>query len=86
MSPIEKSVIDAKDKKPPFVYYYLRAMQEDGHMAWSSPIWVDYIPLASLPKTQAKRPVTKPVANKKITDDFDDDDDFTEFEDEDDDE
>ena len=22
-------------------YYYLRVIQRDGHMAWSSPIWVD---------------------------------------------
>lgn len=24
----------------PFAYYYLRVMQEDGHIAWGSPIWV----------------------------------------------
>jgi len=24
----------------PFVYYYVRVLQEDGEMAWSSPIWV----------------------------------------------
>lgn len=24
-----------------FCYYYLRAQQSDGHMAWSSPIWLD---------------------------------------------
>jgi hypothetical protein len=23
-------------------YYYIRATQKDGHMAWSSPIWVDF--------------------------------------------
>lgn len=28
-------------EKPPFVYYYLRVIQQDGHMAWSSPIWID---------------------------------------------
>ncbi len=27
--------------KPPFAYYYLRALQTDGHIAWSSPIWID---------------------------------------------
>jgi len=27
--------------RPPYVYYYLRAVQKDGHIAWSSPIWVD---------------------------------------------
>lgn len=25
-----------------FQYFYVRVLQEDGHMAWSSPIWVDY--------------------------------------------
>ena len=25
----------------PFIYYYLRITQKDGHLAWSSPIWVD---------------------------------------------
>ena len=28
---------------PPFAYYYLRVTQEDGQMAWSSPIWVDLV-------------------------------------------
>lgn len=87
MTPIEKSLIDAKDKKPPFIYYYLRAVQQDDHMAWSSPIWVDYISLASLPKTQIKRPLTKSPINKKSDlndeDDFDEeDDDFTDFDEE----
>lgn len=26
---------------PPFIFYYLRVKQADGHIAWSSPIWVD---------------------------------------------
>lgn len=40
----------------PFVYYYLRVTQDDGHMAWSSPIWVllnpksENIPLSKKPK------------------------------------
>lgn len=37
--------------------------QEDGHMAWSSPIWVDYIPGSATGKGTIKpRPVktTKP--------------------------
>lgn len=53
LTPLDKVVIDAKDKNPPFAYYYLRVMQVDGHMAWSSPIWVDYIP-------------GKPVARKPL--------------------
>ena len=28
-------------KQTPFVYYYVRVMQEDGHIGWASPIWVD---------------------------------------------
>ncbi len=39
---ITKISIKLKEDKPPFIYYYLRAYQEDGHIAWSSPIWVDY--------------------------------------------
>lgn len=27
----------------PFVYYYLRVIQEDGNIAWGSPIWIDYM-------------------------------------------
>jgi len=27
--------------RSPFAYYYLRAVQKGGHIAWSSPIWVD---------------------------------------------
>lgn len=86
MTPLEKSVIPTKDKKPPFVYYYLRVTQEDGHMAWSSPIWIDYIPLSALPKTQNKKAPAKPVPKKElIEEDFDeedDDDDFDDYEDE----
>lgn len=44
LTPLTKVVHDNKDKKPPFVFYYLRVTQEDGHMAWSSPIWIDYLP------------------------------------------
>jgi hypothetical protein len=33
--------IKPNDKKPPFIFYYLRAVQENSHIVWSSPIWVD---------------------------------------------
>jgi hypothetical protein len=41
---------------PSFVYYYLRITQEDGHIAWSSPIWVDLTgsPAAPAKKTRKK--------------------------------
>jgi len=84
MVPLEKAVIDAKDKKPPFVFYYVRVTQEDGHMAWSSPIWVDMVPLIKTPKKVAP---TKGSAKKEeifidkeeeeeddFADDFGDDD------------
>jgi len=32
-----------QEDKHPFVYYYIRVLQEDGHIAWSSPIWIDQI-------------------------------------------
>lgn len=62
MSPLESVCIDAKDKKPPFVYYYLRVTQEDGHMAWSSPIWVDYVPGSAAGKSTIK--LRPPKASK----------------------
>jgi len=43
MQPLEKIVLDGGSGRPPFVYYYLRVIQEDGAMAWSSPIWVDLV-------------------------------------------
>ena len=32
------------EAKPGESYYYVRIRQEDGQMAWASPIWVDYKP------------------------------------------
>lgn len=84
LTSLEKVVIPTKDKKPPFAYYYLRVTQEDGHMAWSSPIWVDYIPLSAIPKNQNKR-LAKPVPKKDfLEEDFDeeDEDDYDDYEDE----
>jgi len=40
--------------RSPFVYYYLRAVQKDGHIAWSSPIWVD-LTSKSAPITGTKK-------------------------------
>lgn len=42
MVPLSEVIIRPADKSTPFVFYYLRVTQKDGHMAWSSPIWVDY--------------------------------------------
>lgn len=36
----------------PFIYYYIRVTQKDGHGAWSSPIWVDKHDKAPEPKVK----------------------------------
>lgn len=85
LTPIEKLVIKPKDKKPPFVYYYLRVIQEDGQMGWTSPIWVDLLP--SAPKAiVAKKPLSKPTKQLVIEELEDEDEDYDEFDDEDDEE
>lgn len=81
MNPIEKIVIDAKDKKPPFVYYYLRVTQEDGHMAWSSPIWVDFVPVSAAARTAARRQQAKQAAKKPLIIEEEDEEDEDDFDD-----
>jgi hypothetical protein len=77
MTPLLGVVTDAKDKKPPFVFYYLRVTQENGHMGWSSPIWIDYIPGKPISKRVKApiKPTKTPVEGLKIEDD---DEDFNE--------
>jgi hypothetical protein len=79
MDDLVKICLKVPDAKTPFVFYYLRVTQADGHMAWSSPIWVDCHP------KPAKKPVVKPKdtgASKKrpslspSEEEEDDDDDF----------
>jgi len=53
MEPLSDVVIDAEDKRPPFVFYYLRIIQDDGHMAWSSPIWIDFVANKATQKIKA---------------------------------
>ncbi|MEM1282052.1 MAG: DUF3604 domain-containing protein, partial [Chlamydiota bacterium] len=74
MTSIDKVTIDNKDKKPPFVYYYIRVTQEDGHIAWTSPIWVDYVLVASSER-KAKR-TTKPAKAMTAKESFGNDSDF----------
>ncbi len=71
MEALEKIAIKSKDKRPPFIFYYIRATQEDGHMAWSSPIWIDLLPVA--PPKDLKRAVKAPV-KKIIEEDFEEED------------
>lgn len=87
LTSLDKVCIDAKDKKPPFVYYYLRVTQEDGHMAWSSPIWVDNIPKSAIPKSAPKKVTPQKAPPKKEVEDFsddedDEDDDFNDYDEE----
>lgn len=71
--PLEKILINANDKKPPFVFYYLRITQADGQMAWASPIWIDFEPRKIVPKPLQKKAV-KPIVKEEALDfDFDDD-------------
>ncbi|HEY4831284.1 MAG TPA: DUF3604 domain-containing protein [Waddliaceae bacterium] len=67
LTPLLQVTVDAKDKKPPFVFYYLRVTQDDDHMAWSSPIWIDYVP----GKPTARK--IKPSTVKKEVAEFDED-------------
>jgi len=39
--PLKEIAIKAKEDKPEFIFYYLRAVQEDSHMVWTSPIWIN---------------------------------------------
>ncbi|MCB1107504.1 MAG: DUF3604 domain-containing protein [Chlamydiia bacterium] len=39
--PLEKVTLKGSGEAPPFAYYYMRIEQMDGHLAWTSPIWID---------------------------------------------
>jgi len=49
MDLIGEIALQPNAEKPPFVYYYLRVVQADGHVAWSSPIWIDVTTKSSGP-------------------------------------
>ena len=52
---LSKMALSSPDERPPFVFYYLRILQEDGHMAWSSPIWIDIPDLIDTTPKKAKK-------------------------------
>ncbi|MBS0616476.1 MAG: DUF3604 domain-containing protein [Verrucomicrobia bacterium] len=52
---LSEMALASPDDRPHFVFYYLRVLQQDGHMAWSSPIWIDIPDLASAPKKTKKK-------------------------------
>lgn len=85
LTPLDKVVITPKDKKPPFVYYYIKVTQADGHTAWSSPIWVDLLPPVPSTRGAARQKASaakKPVVISELDDD-DDEDDIDEYDDDD---
>lgn len=41
MEPLASVALPDPQGKSPFVFYYLRVVQEDHNLAWSSPIWID---------------------------------------------
>jgi hypothetical protein len=51
---LKEVMIKVKDL-PSFVFYYLRVTQIDDHMAWSSPIWIDYAEKEKIPKKIVKK-------------------------------
>lgn len=84
LEPMAKITLPGRDKAPSFVYYYLRVTQEDGHMAWSSPIWVDYVPVKATSKHTGKKPV-KPqpkIQPIDLDEEVEEEEDFEEFDDE----
>ena len=57
MDPLSQIALEPKSDRPPFAYYYLRVVQQDGHIVWSSPIWVDL--------TSRSAPISSGKKNKK---------------------
>jgi hypothetical protein len=58
MDELTDVVLPPVGESKPFVYYYLRVTQSDKHMAWSSPIWVDYHVLEGIVESKPQ-PVKK---------------------------
>lgn len=56
--PLDHEALESSSGKAPFVYYYLRVVQSDGHVAWSSPIWIDLnarsAPISTVKKIKKK--------------------------------
>jgi hypothetical protein len=58
MEHLSTVLLSSPDDRPPFVFYYLRVVQQDGHIGWTSPIWVDApdVAISSPKKTKKKQP------------------------------
>jgi len=56
--PLSSIALTSPDNdRPPFIYYYLRAIQEDEHIAWGSPIWVDHSAYVHTPSIKKSKKV-----------------------------
>lgn len=53
--PLQNVCIKPREDKLPFVFYYLRAVQEDSHIVWTSPIWIDLTENHSVAKKLKKK-------------------------------
>lgn len=84
MTPLSQITINAKDNKAPFIFYYIRVTQDDGHIAWSSPIWVDYVQGKPVVKKFKPSTLRKEILGAEDEDfededyDLDDDEEFDE--------
>jgi len=59
MVPLQDVTLKDPSKKE-FVFYYVRAFQKDGHIAWGSPIWIDYDKESKLERSKKKIAVKAP--------------------------
>lgn len=85
LTDISKVLLEDKNKKTPFIFYYIRVTQADGHIAWSSPIWIDYVkltPQERKAKRMQRTPVKSQHAKEEQVLDFNIDDDIEEEEEE----
>lgn len=53
--PLNEISLTTQDNSSLFSYYYLRVVQKDGHMAWSSPIWIDSQEKNNQKKSKSKK-------------------------------
>ncbi len=56
---LQNCVLDGYQENPSFAYYYLRIVQEDDHIAWSSPIWIDFPDMTQVASSAKKLRKTK---------------------------
>jgi hypothetical protein len=60
-APLKQISFPEQNERPAFTYYYMRVEQVDGHIAWSSPIWIDCVDVQGVSSAakKAKAPAKK---------------------------